>query len=629
MGAGARSALARARPERGSSLIDGPARRVGLRLREVLETDAADWDPAQVRRLLDRRPRGSGRVASLLVRPLVGVSGVASSLRRSDLAIRCAQWAVQADATDPTGWERLSSALRHAGPPRPTHHDVLGLVERPGGHRGCVDVARRATVVAPARTAAWMELGFAAHAVGDAPLERSAFERAARVDPGHAPAWFHLGRTAAHVATRRGAFHADDVALHGASLRRALELDDDFDLARYHLVRVAIRAQDWSAAMAAADATGRAASIGLAEMVTGGPDDGSLAAAAEVHDEPELRDAWLVAHWRAVADGHLHAAFAAKDAYARCLLLRLDTAPTPAATIARVRALVSLGRIDRARAELHRSSEGPTDRRHRAIVAKMRHDLEVLVDPARAFAGPNARGRAASGANRFDELVRGRRVAVVGPAATGDHDAEIERADVVLTTLSTGLVLADDRSSVGADRIAYVADSSLVRFAQRIERLLEESPRTLLAVRPSGAAIIPAALDGHPQVRRCPDENAVLLEATNYAIPRMIYDVLHHAPSEVAVYHADLFSTGRRYDVGYRRPWPRQGDGDDGLLENLDGYGHDLRADFRWMRRLHEDSVIAASPRLAEVLDGGEAAYLDSAGAALRGRVDPAADRVS
>ena len=603
-------------------------RRAGFWLRDRVETSGDDWQLDAVGRALAGEARGWPLVGSVAAGLLGRASGVALALRHRDAALRLSARAATAAPTSADPWLRLSEALRAADGGRPAADEVRGLIAGGTGRAEAIEAATRATELAPHDPATWMELGSAADLAGDLAMSRRAFEAATALEPGLADAWYRLGRTSAGVATRRGTFVADDVRHHADSLRRTLQLDPDHLHARYHLARVAVRAQDWATAIDAADPSGRATAVGLGDLVRHGTDPDRLRAVLDEHAEaadPALVDAWLVAHWRAFADGHLGLAFEAKDAYARCLLALLAPGSAISATKARVRALACLGDVDGALEELDALDSSPGDRHHRAVTGKLRHDLDVLRGGRSGFVRPvdPGLGIAADGPSRrrFDELVRGRRVAVVGPVELAEPPGALDDADVVITTLSTGLAPPSTAAARRAGRplVAYVANSSVARFPDRLARLLDDDPGAMLVLRPTSRPVTPDELGDRDDVRWCPTENAALLEATPYAVPRILYDVLHHQPASVSLHHVDLFARGRRYAPGYRRR-PATRDGDD-IVENLDGYGHDLRADFRWVRDLASAGVVEVSDGLAEILARSELAYLDGAGRSQRDAV--------
>jgi Flp pilus assembly protein TadD len=87
----------------------------------------------------------------------------------------------------------LGEALKRC-PDEPVYLRALAeLLSELGRHPAALELARRATEVAPERAANFVTLGFVASASGDKKTARAAYERAVTLDPADSAAWNNLG----------------------------------------------------------------------------------------------------------------------------------------------------------------------------------------------------------------------------------------------------------------------------------------------------------------------------------------------------------------------------------------------------------------------------------------------------
>lgn len=609
-------------------------RRLGHALRDRTETSSGTVYTRRRLQPVDvaRSRRFAGRIRASLLGHLAERLLV---LRRWDTALTLAVRATQLAPTDPTSWIRLSRILRSAGPLGLAAHDVVGIVEeRAGDLHGAHAAAELATALAPDDPCAWIEAGRSAAAAGESDVARCAFEAAIEVAPRCASAWYHLGRTYAEEAMRRGSFRSSDFDNHRRCLQLALDLEPGHAHARYHLIRVAERAGDWRTAAVTAEPS---LTVGVAEVrdalvaeMSREQADAIAAAARTAQDGGTTveGDLWLVAYWRLVTAGWTLQAYAARDAYARHLLDRFADDSTLSAGVEKIRAAMCLDDVERARSITADTRSSTRARRHLDILTKLSSDIDAF-DPATAVSSYRRR-RSVPPALRasermFTEWIAGKRVVVVGPLSSG-HDDRVVDADVVVSTLSTGLadgMLPHAFRTGGRLRIAYVANSTMSRYAHQLASLLDGGSIDLVVARPTAHRFVPKVLTGRGDVRFCPAENAALLQATPYAIPRIVHDILGHDPAKVTVVGSDLYLNGRAYVPGYQRArvvnvTPRVDGAGLELDELVDGYGHDLRADHRWFRSVVSAGLVHTSDVLAEVVALDEQAYLESVGVGHR-----------
>lgn len=473
---------------------------------------------------------------------------------------------------------------------------IRGLVDGPVGDPMIARIAATcATELAPEDPGALNELGRALILDGDFVDARRMFERSLAVEPDQPDTLFALARLSAADAARRGHFTGQELERHRALTTAALELDPQHVHARYHLVRVAIRSADWRTAVRAAglgdgpDVTDRLLSVDVA------PDDAD-ALLCTLRDTAPPLDVLVVAFWRLQHVAAYRAAFEVKDLLAQRLLATTCTTGLND-LITTVRALTTLGRFEDAVRIIHRERRRHRGPRSLSLLRKLEADVTFLDgDVSQHQLMPVVVNSPAE--RRFDHLVRGRSVAIVGPLDTG-HALDLGEFDVVIRTKYLGKGTAP-RQPV----IAYFANAGAQLLGDEIGDALARGEIDLAVLRPSIIDVDPRALSRRTNVRVAPAENAALLEASPYGIPRAIYDVLRYRPRRVMLFNADFFAGGRRYDDGYQRDKAR------GLTEAIVGYGHDLRADHRAIKRLLETGVIGASPDVRAILDLSTEEYL-------------------
>ncbi len=401
---------------------------------------------------------------------------------------------------------------------------------------------------------------------------------------------FAASRVIAQSAHLRGGWRPRDFALHRSWCRHAIELDERSAGARYHAVRVAIRAADWDTALWATGSRLRSDDLRCpdAELAD------LLVATAPDPSDPISGDYWFVAHWLLHARGLLRDAWQAKLRLANDLVDRRAPAGS-SLWFRRVQAMILLEEFAEADATLQAASSTarPTARRR---AEHMRHDIRVLTADA-PVRPPDVDGG-------FGKLVRGRAIVLVGPT---DEDVDVfAAADVVVGPKIVG-ERADRMRQAGATTIvSYVTDETVALAHERLSADLAAGRIDAVVVRPLGIDRS-LGLGERRGFMRAGEESGVHLDAASFAIPRMLYDVLGHQPSEVTITGADLFVSGR-YAAGYdieAAPAAARG-----IQRNLSGYGHDLVSDFRLMRALCRSPQVTTGTTLDCVLGLDEPHYL-------------------
>lgn len=219
-----------------------------------------------------------------------------------------------------------------------------------------------------------------------------------------------------------------------------------------------------------------------------------------------------------------------------------------------------------------------------------------------------AEGQSAAGAHEsMRRLVRGKRVAVVGPAADPSELGElIDSYDTVVRTNLRGPLNPHTAGRFGtrAD-ISYYAGLDLARSCEEVTRAVESGILDLAVTRPH-------CLPGFPEppswLRFACFEFGLYFRGAPMGIQRILYDLLQFAPEEVALFNADFYAGEEVVARGYR---------DDALSFGPHSQAndpvamHDLSFEFRFTQRLARSGLITPHGAAAEVLSLTEQEYLD------------------
>lgn len=506
----------------------------------------------------------------------------------------------------------LGRALLAGGPTGITKHPILGLIRSPiGDPKLAARCLKTALSASPTSTDADILLGatYLKMAPQDpARLEdaRQSFQRANDRDPSNSDSWYQLGRSYALSASIRGAFSQSEFNEHNLCMERALKSNHRHHRARYHLIRVAIRGQEWASALRCA-ANEERLSRSLWSLMDSRPSPAVLEEVAFLirSFQPVLAfaplDCLYVIHWRLLSLGETTLAFEAKDIYATRIAESRSVNALAPSLIRQAQALHSLNRTSEALAALEDQQRWWTDSFDRASIEKMTSDLQlasgVLNQHRHLESHPTT-----SDQNTFDRLVRGRSVAIVGPTKqNGVDESQLADHDIIIRTKS----LTPDPA--GAD-ISYYADTSAQLLHPQIVDRLESGALRLAVFRPSAIESLPVQFLRRSDVRVMPSESSAALDASAFGVPRMVYDVLRSSPRQLSLYDVDFFTSGS-YNHGYQAESAVLGRQD--LRENLVGYGHDLRSDFRFIRALRDSGEIDVTDEIAQILNMTEASYLE------------------
>lgn len=516
-------------------------------------------------------------------------------------------------------WMSLSRTCRAAGKFGLTNDEVCGLVEgRVGDANTAILAAVEATELQPSSAEAWSELGRSATLHGKVDVARSAFDQATKLRPLLAEGWYERARVEAASAAERGFFTRDEFRLHRRYTNRALSLDPSHTNARYHSVRVAIRAADWSTALEAA--AGSATVPGsIVDLFSGTPSIPAIGCSGDKVDKISQQTAppevWLVAFWRLLDLGAISQAFEAKDQYARALVEQSSSPDTPREIVTRARALVQLNDSDRAMREISEILNGHPGSRLARTLTKMQADIRLMKGDATDHQLTEAPRILGPAEHYFRELIDGSTVAIVGPTTSSGVSAQLEDFEIVIRQKSLGRYAYGSDQTAHTD-ISYFANASAQILQHPIRKALEHNQLSMAVMRPTAFDHLGESLASRPDVRFAPNEFGLFLEATSYAVPRIAYDVLRYRPSRVTIFNTNFFTDGLAYDAGYQVE--KDVGSDHKFRELVAGYGHDLKGDHLLMSNLLHTGLIEASDEVQRILTLSSADYLAIVGSALR-----------
>jgi tetratricopeptide (TPR) repeat protein len=155
-------------------------------VRRILATHSNDPESLEIEGLCHLRRRDLPKALDTLGRAIAAAPDTAHPHYLYGFALREAGRAREAETP-------LGEALRRS-PDEPVYLRALAeLTSELGRHGESLALARRATEVAPERSANFVTLGFVASAAGDKQLAREAYERAVALDPADSSAWNNLG----------------------------------------------------------------------------------------------------------------------------------------------------------------------------------------------------------------------------------------------------------------------------------------------------------------------------------------------------------------------------------------------------------------------------------------------------
>lgn len=243
-----------------------------------------------------------------------------------------------------------------------------------------------------------------------------------------------------------------------------------------------------------------------------------------------------------------------------------------------------------------------SDQMEHLQLEKLQADAELMSGRPEAYIeySRKARKRTPLAADdTMEKLVKGRRVALVGPAETGDRlGSIIDEYDVVVRPRYQPEFIAENRDAQGSRTdITYYSGQDLTNLFETISGAAEAGDIKVVNARPfSHAAHAHRNLDW---LRFYRQDFSLCFHGGSLGIQRMAYDLLQFQPEEICVFNSDLYTGNSMFTTGWREgntfgPYSHIND----IVVS-----HDVKSEFRFMKALMATGVVTAQGRAAEVLE--------------------------
>lgn len=462
--------------------------------------------------------------------------------------------------------------------------------------------------------------GRAAEAEGEWKLAMDAYLAAVAHDPDHMEARLRLGAVAAHrrrwkTVDLAGRVDTEQDAHHYAYLRglAAGRMALWAEASRHYRTGVAMDAdhERWLGGARAADA------VDVTPLLTkrlSRPEAEALIVAARQDGAGLPPGWWLVAFERLFRLGWPTLSYEAKRIAARILTGRFEAGLWGRSDLDRVevaKAYFALEQFDKSLAVLEAEPLGEDGRPSARMVqgehAAFLRYLKVITDDSPDAAFSDVQSVAKIGDEKFGQLVRGRSIAIVGPANTdGRHGAEIDTLDVIVRTNFLG----SDRIRPHADRLGTRTD--LVYFNSPFYR--SQTPAILAMIsseKPAPFVVfrLGISMDIRRKVRkfttlRFPKHIPTFYgsELPMIGIPRLIWDSGYYGPKSIKIYNADFYAGDSHYIEGYQ-------------IRNVDQLNdlatHDVAQNFIFTREMFSRGHLQGDETFSSIMKWSTDEYLE------------------
>lgn len=199
----------------------------------------------------------------------------------------------------------------------------------------------------------------------------------------------------------------------------------------------------------------------------------------------------------------------------------------------------------------------------------------------------------------FEETVKGRSVAVVGPSPNVDEfSREGQLFDLIVRTNYQGTNVSATKYNTD---ISYYNQVRLVRDGDEIVTAAPEL-KWLCAIRHNDKPLRDLVIS-HKGIRSANDALPLFLHANPLAIPIILNDLIRFQPARIKFFCIDFFASAAAYDSVYHR-----------LAKRYDAISHSIRihdpfSSYSFVKRFFELGMCAADRQAAEILDLGRKRY--------------------
>ncbi|WP_044495910.1 tetratricopeptide repeat protein [Nesterenkonia massiliensis] len=565
-------------------------------------------------------------------------------IHRYDAALAMRQRAAQLDSENPVRHLALGRALQRASSSGLMRDPIAGLTTGPQPRtEEARQALHRAAELAPENPAILHELGRLEFDHGDLDRGLELLEQAVSQRPN---AVWHVD-----AAKRFRKPHVLQLEKALEHYEKALALDPGQDQTFRHVITIGCRAvSDWPRLWRSAElyeghrsrrakahikSQRRAAMDQLAPLFTTELAAGGAISAAEARSAVQTlqqaeaaghRLSWpttLLISYRLQFAGHLGLGFEIRQRLAERSLAWLGT--TSGGHIGHrqklLAALVYLDRLEEAQRLIDPAPWPPQTDLAAQQLQKLAADVQLTRGNHRPYLEYSAQQRARIPLpvdDTMESLVRGKRVAIVGPVDTGDQLGElIDGHDVVVRPrFALDFVAQHTKSQGSRTDIVYINGQDIDPLLPQLDAAVESGNLQLAVARPIS---LQQHLDRQlPWLRFYRQDYALNFHGAPLGVQRFIYDILQFEPAEIAVFNSDMYTGLDPFAAGYREAKDTSY-GPGSIMNDLIVL-HDLLFDFKYLQGLQATGIITLHGRSAEVgaLTPEEYVHAIETGGALR-----------
>lgn len=572
---------------------------------------------AALRERLDLETLSADQLERLAIRYL--------KIRDYSTALTLRTRAATVDPENPLRWVALARSHQRSTHRAIMHDPVAGLIPGPQADTEAARTAlAQAQALAPENPYVLHERGQLEFAHGDSELGLQLLEQAATTAP-TAQRWIHLA-----AAYRKP--HVADLDRSLDAYENALQLKPTSPTALRGVIIMGCRAdQDWPRLWANAalfensrrGASSRAARQRLLNdlrpLFTLEPHRAEVSAAVVALQIAHVKGIRLSWPTTALIVYRLQFAQRMKEAFTQRRKLAersLAWLGTSSAGHSRHRqkvlsALVYLERTDRAQELIDPLPWSPRDITEAHRLEKMAADVHLIQgrsEPLVRYAQARAADTPLHGEDRMAQLITGKRIAVVGPADTGDRFGRlIDNHDIIIRPRLMTSFDPDQAERLGTRTdIAYFSGRDLGPLRDDAEAAVAAGELHMVV----GRGLSRDAFTGTmPEwLRFYRHDFSLGFHGPPMGIGRILYDVLQFNPAEVGLFNIDFFSGQTAFSKGYREA-KDQAMGPYSIVNEI-VLAHDLVFEHRLTRAMARTGVLTAHGVAADVLGLSEAAYI-------------------
>ncbi|GAA4829810.1 hypothetical protein [Garicola koreensis] len=275
-------------------------------------------------------------------------------------------------------------------------------------------------------------------------------------------------------------------------------------------------------------------------------------------------------------------------------------------------ALTYLQRYEQAQALIDPMPWQPHNDLERHRLEKMAADVHLIqgrMQPLVDYAVRRAQDTPMHGEERMARLLRGKRVAVVGPADTGDRlGADIDDYDVIIRPRLMTQFDDEQAARLGTRTdIAYFSGRDIAAFMEEASAAVDAGQLQMVV----GRGLSIDAFEGQmPEwLRFYRHDFSLGFHGPPMGIGRILYDVMQFEPAEVGLFNIDFFSGQTAFSKGYREA-KDQGPGPYSIVNEI-VLAHDLAFEHRLTKAMTSTGVLHAKGVAAQVLALSEAQYIE------------------